>query len=542
MTEPDTPKAWLPHPGPVLASRWTPTQLGALALVVAISAALAWFSRLGELTTGGDESMYVLLSRSLAEGHYRDTYLPNAPLHAHYPPGMPAWLLLIRGLLGPSLDMARAANLVVVLTAGVLLADGLRRLGLAWLGLGAAALVLWNPSLLQITMTLHSEALFIFLSVLAVWAALRADQSSSGGWVVLAIIAATASFMTRTAGLGVLAGIGLWTLASRRWWVAVAFGVASAAMVLGWFAYLRAATPLTIAVTYVSDFEFAASGLDAVSRRVGQLIVFYLGTALPNLLNLPMIADTPADNVAWLLLIGACVLVGVVLLARSWSAVPGALLGGALVILGWIYKVDRLLLAVLPWLAVGALVGAGAIETRLLRPGKRWAAMTLWAILAGSALAGSVQQLREAQRCDRSDQFASPGCVDDNERGFMLAIRALPGLLPPEAVVATVKPSVLAYGSGLRAAPMGRIIRDPDFRLEEDGTIHPSGATHILLSRFTGVELGRLARALRPQCPLLHLVAEVVPGVLLLTVKSPADYGDACAALHAIPEVPVAQD
>jgi hypothetical protein len=398
--------------------------------------------------------------------------------------------------------------------------------------------VLWNPSLLQITMTLHSEALFIFLSVLAVWAALRADQSTSAGWVVLAIVAALASFMTRTAGVGVLAGIGLWTLVSRRWWVAVAFSVASASMVLGWFAYLRAATPLTIAVTYVSDFEFAARGFDAVSRRVGQLIAFYLGTALPDMLHLPMIADTPVDNAAWLLVLGGCVLVGVVLLARSWSAVPGALLGGTLVLLGWIYKVDRLLLALLPWLAVGAMVGAAGIERRLVGGGKRRAAMALWAILAGSALAGSVQQLREAQQCDRSDQFASPGCVDEGERGFVLAIRALPGLLPTGAVVATVKPSVLAHASGLRAAPMGRLIRDPNFRLEEDGTIHPSGATHILLSRFTGVEQIRLAKAIRPHCQDLHLVAEVVPGVLLLTAKAPGDSADACAALHAIPDLP----
>jgi hypothetical protein len=513
-----------------------------LALIVAVSVALAWFSRLGELTTGGDESMYVLLSRSLAEGHYRDTYLPDAPLHAQYPPGMPAWLLLIRAVLGASLDMARAANLVLVLAAGVLLADGLRRLGLAWPGVGAAALVLWNPSLLQITMTLHSEALFTFLSVLAVWAALRADQSTSAGWVVLAIIAAMASFMTRTAGVGVLAGIGLWTLASRRWWVAVSFGVASAALVLGWFAYLRAATPLTIAVTYISDLGFAARGLSAVSHRVGELIVFYLGTALPNMLNLPMIANTPADNAAWLLVLGACVLVGVVQLARSWPALPGALLGGTLVLLAWIYKVDRLLLALLPWLAIAALVGAGGIERRLHGGGKRWAAVSLWAILASSALAGSVEQLRAAQQCDRSDQFAAPGCTDDGERGYMLAVRALPGLLPPGAVVATVKPSVLAYSSGLRAAPMGTIIRNPSFRLEEDGSIHPSGATHILLSRFTGVEQFRLARALRPHCRVLHVVAEVVPGVLLLTVKAPGDFSDACAALQAIPDGPVGQD
>ncbi len=542
MTEPATPKAWLPHPGPAPASRWTPTQLGALALVVALSAALAWFSRLGELTTGGDESMYVLLSRSLAEGHYRDTYLPNAPLHAHYPPGMPAWLLLIRGVLGPALDMARAANLVVVLTAGVLLADGLRRLGQAWAGVGAAALVLWNPSLLQITMTLHSEALFIFLSVLAVWAALRADQSSSPGWVILAVVAAMASFLTRTAGVGVLAGIGLWTLASRRWWVAVAFGVASAAVVLGWFAYLRAATPHTVAVTYLVDLGIADRGPGAVLHRVSQLIVFYLGTALPSMLNLPMLADTPADNVAWLLLIGACVLVGTVLLFQTWSAVPGVLLGGTLVLLGWIYKVDRLLMAVLPWLAVGTLVGAGGIERRLRGGGGIRAALALWAILAGSALVGSVERLRAVQQCERRDQFARPGCVEDGERGFMMAIRALPGLLPPGAVVATVKPSVLAYSSGLRAVPVGNIIRNPDFSVQEDGSIHRGGATHILLSRFTDVEQGRLARALRPYCHQLHVVAEIVPGVRVLTLRTPGDPGDACAALHAIPDVPQGQD
>lgn len=534
-------KAGLSLPGAPPPGRWSPTQIGALAAVMVLAAVLAWLGRLPDLSTGGDESLYILLSRSLAAGHYRDTYLPGAPLHAHFPPGMPVWLLLVRSVAGAALDTARAANLILLLGSGLLLADGLRRVGHRWLGIAAASLVVWNPGLLQITMTLHSEALFVFLAVLACWAALRADSRSGWGWPLLAVFAAIAAFMTRTAGLGVVAGIGLWALATKRWQVAGLHAIAAGAAVAGWFLHLRAATPLTQAGSYLQDLETARAGLPTLFTRLGSGVVYYLGTGVPNLLRLPMVPDTPMDNLAWLVVLGGSGLVGALLLARSWPAAAAQILGSVAVMLWWIYRVERLMLPLLPWLATCILLGAWCIGRRRSPVSGAWAAGLVWALLAGFSLTDAVKDVQAAQQCDRVDQYARPGCVNDNEREYMLAVRSLRTILPPEAVVATVKPSLLAYASGRRAVPLYRIFTAP-LRVGDDGTFDGTSITHILLSRFNGMDEINIARHLLPHCTQLTVQAELGPGELLLAPRQPTATTDACLTLGAIAAKPLPEE
>ena len=95
----------LPSAEAGVSARWRAGHLAALAVAVALGLWLGWQERLPEVSTGGDEAIYVALSHSLAQGHYRDEFLIGTPPHAKYPPGNPAWLLLLRTVAGPDLDL-----------------------------------------------------------------------------------------------------------------------------------------------------------------------------------------------------------------------------------------------------------------------------------------------------------------------------------------------------------------------------------------------------------------------------------------------------
>lgn len=172
-----------PPDAPVVVESWAPKQVGALAIVFAVCLALGWMVRLPELGTGEDEAVYLLLSESMASGHYRDEAVLGAPLHAKYPPGTSSWILLVHAVAGSGLDAVRIGNLLLLVLSGLFVADGWRRLGHPWIGIGAAAIALWNPFLLQVSTTLSSEPLFLALSTGALWAALRAATGNPPRWL-----------------------------------------------------------------------------------------------------------------------------------------------------------------------------------------------------------------------------------------------------------------------------------------------------------------------------------------------------------------------
>jgi hypothetical protein len=79
--------------------------------VLAASLVLGWAIRLPEIGTGEDEAVYLLLSESVGDGHYRDLGIPGTPPHAKYPPGTAAWIFLVRTTMGENLDAVRMGNL-----------------------------------------------------------------------------------------------------------------------------------------------------------------------------------------------------------------------------------------------------------------------------------------------------------------------------------------------------------------------------------------------------------------------------------------------
>ena len=89
---------------------WSRPLSRALWAVLLLGVVIGWFARQPALTTGGDEATYVILSESLDQGQYRDEFVLGTPRHAKYPPGMPAWLLVLRHTLGDSPDVSVSVN------------------------------------------------------------------------------------------------------------------------------------------------------------------------------------------------------------------------------------------------------------------------------------------------------------------------------------------------------------------------------------------------------------------------------------------------
>lgn len=514
------------------ARPWTRWQRGALAGVMATSLALGWMIRLPALGPGEDEIVYLLVSESLAEGQFRDLGVPGAPLHAKYPPGTSAWILLVRTLTGGSIDAVRAGNLILLVVAGLLLADAVRRLGHPWIGVGAAAIMLWNPNLLSIATTLNSESLYIALSVAAIWATLAVGSGKRPGPGLVVACLAIAGFLTRTAGLGLLAGIGAWALVTRRWRFAVTFGITAGAVVVGWLAYLRWAMERTVAPTYAADLP---NVLNAGPMRFARAAFGYGAQVLPTLLEVPTIAGTPVDNVIHLLILWGAGLVGFAVLIRRWPASAWTLLAGAAILVAWGWPGARFLLPLLPWIAVAVLLGSASLGSRLpprYAAGRRLP-LVLGVALTIFALQGSMAAAQAVRACRAPDQFATPGCIADNQRAVVLAGRALGDAVPADAVVATVKPSLVHYLSRRTVVPLASFARSASLDQVLSGAVPSRGATHLLLTPLTGLERGPVASNLLARCRDLAVAAHFPLGSVLLTLGRAGTSPDACEALRA---------
>ena len=187
------------------------------------------------LFPGGDNAGYLILGDALRSGEgYRDLYLPGAPLHGKYPPFLPGMIAVLGGVQAAKFAMLVCTSLAVWVTA---------RLGRCLLGAGpallAAAVLAFNPTLLEYGHYILSEAPFVLLVLLSLWAFQRDDTLG----VALAMAAAIAAFATRTAGLTILLALPIAWLVRKQVRPAAAGGAAALAALVAWGLYQGWAAP-----------------------------------------------------------------------------------------------------------------------------------------------------------------------------------------------------------------------------------------------------------------------------------------------------------
>ena len=208
-------------PGPSAtpaAPAWLPEfRPGQLVVLAAIAGAIVNVLLRPDVYANADSHSFEAIARALLAGHglvYREVQFPELPLYAFRSPGYSVFLALGLALGGEMgvLVLQGALNGMAAVLVGSLAGAGGGSLA-AW---AAFALRLLWPAGWWNAGQYMSETFFEFVTILAVWLAVRAEVKRGSGWLVLSGIAAGVGVLTRPVALGCLGAIGLWLLFRRR--------------------------------------------------------------------------------------------------------------------------------------------------------------------------------------------------------------------------------------------------------------------------------------------------------------------------------------
>lgn len=485
------------------------------------------------LFPGGDNAGYMILGEALGGGQgYRDLYLPETPLHTKYPPFYPA-LLAVLGWVG-GLQLFKVASLGLT-TAAVGLAGTLAR---RWVGGPAAVLlalvVAVNPVLLDYGHWVLSEAPFLALVLASLVALEAADlapaagRSGAGGSAAggagdgeptgvlgigsnrllfgLGLAAASAAFLTRTAGLPLLLAAALWP-ALERWPRRLTAAVlVVAATAGGWAVYQQVAAPGQPG--YLGEL-LLVDPYDPAAGRVGVAGLFvrgmenlweYVSRVLPTSLGLGESGRTgDIVPVTAGLVVTGLALGGWVTRARQRLG-PSELFVFLYVglIAAWpsVWTDRRFLLPVLPLLLLYAVLAAGQLSARLRAGGESGlSAVGAGGLATAIALVGFVDGAGEVPGrfdCQMSYAAGEP-CVSPAYRSFYDAARWTRDNTPDDAVVANRKPR-LFFLHARRRGFVYPYTSEPELLLRE---IERRGADHLVVDAISGTTARYLVPAVQ---------------------------------------------
>jgi hypothetical protein len=470
-----------------------------------------------------DELTYVSLSHSLETGSYREGFSTSAPRHVRYPPGYPAWLMTLRRVGGESEDLVRAFNLAFVAIGILTTYLIVRRLSSVEIGLATTFLLAFNPALLEAGGTLLSEAPFIGLAGAALaLSVLSPPRPHRGAYLAMAL--ALASFLVRVAGITVVIAVGLWLWHRRRRSELIAFGIASLIVVGGWFAYTRLVPPDDAGISYATDLTGGNLNPEhpGWSGKLGRAVdfgVFYVTRSLPSALAFPTIPGTRIDNLLWLLAAAGLGVAGMTILWRSARPVFWHLVLSALLILAWPWRLERLLVPLVPFVVAAILLGGDRLTRTLPAPRRNLILAGLTLLLATGAIHGAWEREVRARGCDRSNPFRSDGCYGAESRNMAAAAHYLRDHAPPDAVVLTVSGAAVNYLSGLLTTPPAIVRSLPSGNTAT--RLRNLGISYILITGYRQFERRQLGPWLLGSCREFRVEARFPPGGFILMPDPP---------------------
>jgi hypothetical protein len=507
--------------------------LGTL-LLVACHMGLAWRLRHPGITTGNDDALYVLLSRSLRHLSYADAHILGSPPHVQYPPGYPALLALAGSAFGDSPDHFMLLGVLCSGLALLLWYDIASRLWSPWLGLAVVASAASNPWLIQYAGFVASEAPYLLVSTVSVWLLVREDSSRMSGY--LAGLAAILAALFRSIGVTLVAAVGLHWLTTRRFRRVAAFA-GGVLITLGvWFAWTALAGPQVPGRSYVGD---VASSLAEPGGAAGR-IQFYAGRVaavltrrVPSALAVPTIEGTGVDNALWLFVTVLFGGTGAWFVWRRSPCIPLYATTMLLLMVIWPYSLTRFLIPLVPVLVLLVLVGIMAAGRSFPPVVTTSLAAALTMLLAGAGWARTADLAERMAECERASAVTSPGCYNEDQRSFFAAARFAADSTPADAVFLTAKEAAFAYYASRRVVYPGAFSRDPAGLL---AALQRLGVRYIVLGKNAEIEPGFLASALERFCDRLELVASFPPRTYLFKVSGdsvPRSPGGACQAVYA---------
>jgi hypothetical protein len=503
--------------------------------LLAAHAMLAWLGRAPGIMTGQDDAQYLILGQSLRQGGYHELFRIDQPFHALYPPGYPAMLAVWGWPSGDRFDLLVALGVVLSVTSLLVTYLALRRRLGELVAVATVGLLAVNPMVVQVAGTVSSEVAYLWASAVTLYFLARAGESAATRrWLVLAGAAAIFAALTRVVGVTLLAAIGLHWAMERRWRAVGWLSLASATTVGAWLVWTTIAPDQHVGVSYAADLGAGlgtSPWVEPLPGRIPRNLVFYARRLLESV-AVPSLAGTAADSALALILLGAMLLAGVVVLWRAWrpAAIYLLLYGGLLSV--WTFAVGRyfppITVVLVPALAAGA-VAFG----RRLTPSRPTAPMlAVVALLGSTALWRSVAQARTGARCDRSGPMPPDTCLTTDQAGFFAALRWTRDQTPPDAVVLTAKYAPFYYYTGRKTPSFrGAVARGDDGLLP---FLEAQGASRILYTSLLVSEYNRLLPRLAANCGRLFVERHFPPRTYLFGIKAatdPTPSGDACRAV-----------
>lgn len=466
-----------------------------------------------------DDGVYVLIGRSLAEGHGLSYWgvvgTPPAPKFPPLYPGVLAMLWTIFGGVGAVTLVAELLNLVLVAAAGAFMARALHvHAGLPRnAALLAGLLAFVSADLLRPALIPLSEPLFLALlmGLLATWP----REGRGGGVSGLAVPGALLVLLvlSRTAGVAAVAGVGvagMMRLGTRRTLLMVTPSVLALG---GWGLWARgraAAIPETLQDVlgpYLGWLlsQIVASPAAFMGRLPGHATEVFSRVAV---FLLPGTAGWPM----WLLFVPllALVLVGAVRVHRHhpalvWTAV--AYLGLLMV---WPY-VDRRLVAPLhPFMVAFAVAGAVVVKERF--QDGRWGQVAL----AASVIWMSGYGVMTASRIAQGWPVAAYRIRAD---ALATGLEALQETAPPDAVVGAPELwAALSFHGGWTVIPSALFAPAATV---EDRPIWGTPQEQLNLWREAGLDHVLLEQGGQIHGDALNLQEERCPGSVRILARMP---------------------
>ncbi len=371
--------------------------------IAALAGALAVFMAIYLLRldhTAGlvvDDAWYIVLARSLATGQgYRLINSPLEGIFPLYPPAFP-WLLSLVFRVSPEFPqnvwLLKSVSIAAMLGVGLFSYHYFARYRETprFLAFGVALATATVPPLVfMATSTVMSECVFTLSQLLTIIAAERCAKEAQGRrvWLfaILASAAAAFSFLTRAAGIGMLAGVFLYLLKKRLASAALIFAVGVALFAGPWTLYAQRNTPTPdqarihgghIVQPYTEQFWHLQAGARSSSKIsvsdlperawnnllyiVGDDIGTVVSTGLIQLIS-PDIMNTLHQLNAISLLLSVLIIIGFVAVAREGMTVAEyVIIFSFVVILLWPWAPFRFVLPLAPFLIFYALMGLRAI-------------------------------------------------------------------------------------------------------------------------------------------------------------------------------------
>ncbi len=445
-----------------------------------------------------DETGYLILARSLAEGHgYREIDRPGAPLHAHFPPGWPVLL----STFWTFADRSNESRTIVAhaLVAGLWLlaiffwnrwyAKNLPRRFVVPLTIALIADWLW----IRLAGELRSESLFVVLSPIVLL--LLPSPGSICGWRRVFAIGLFSGFaiLTRHVGVALAAAVGIEFLLRRKPGRLIVAGLATALTLAPWLV-------MQVVAGHGSQAELLADGegrYASMASRVGSQLLFYV-RRLPDSLFGPFVETatvfrndrTMAAAATIAALAFAAVWgVGAIRMLRHDRLRPAALylICSLVILVLWPFtEAGRFLIPLVPLNLAAIALGFETVGNRL---SGRFARIPFLAAISGrfgahAPVAVALAALPFGLYTGLKPWRTGESLVDSR---FESACRWIDGNLPGDAVIAARHPGDVFWRTGRKAVPWPKAASAEAAARE----LHESGAGYVLadLGRYVGEQL-----------------------------------------------------